>query len=203
MLAFSGFSWALRGVMICPALLKSRSEGEDVAWTDKYRLAKGARLGKFFSWSFHHSNGSSSQPAGGMATYKLYSLRNFSRGELWAGDEDCSFEFPSQEPRVRCFFRGGESGVGVGTGFGSLTVSLELEDVDGCGSETSVVCGEDSSINRVRRLVFTDVVWISSRWVTCKKIVWKGLAYNCCNNMAFSIHWKGYKKLTNLAFQIL
>ena len=60
MFALSGFSWARCGVTICPALLKSLSDGALLAWIAKYLRANWLRRGKSLTWILHHSSRSSS-----------------------------------------------------------------------------------------------------------------------------------------------
>ena len=55
-----GFSWACCGVTICPALLRSLSDGALLAWIAKYLRANWLTRGKSLTWILHHSSGSSS-----------------------------------------------------------------------------------------------------------------------------------------------
>ena len=59
MFGLSGFSWARCGVTICPALLKSLSDGALLAWIAKYFRANWLRRGKSLTWILYHSSGSS------------------------------------------------------------------------------------------------------------------------------------------------
>ena len=68
MFALSGFSWARCGVTICPALLKSLSDGALLAWIAKYLRANWLRRGKSLPRILHHSSGSSSPSMMGNCT---------------------------------------------------------------------------------------------------------------------------------------
>ena len=61
------FSCARAAVLTCPALLKSLSDGELLAWMTRYLLANWQSNGSSFTCNFHHCRGSSSPSITGNA----------------------------------------------------------------------------------------------------------------------------------------
>ena len=109
MFGLSGFSWARCGVTICPALLKSLSDGALLAWIAKYLRANWLRRGKSLTWILHHSSGSSSPSMMGNCKYLFISFFNWSRGDCageagWICD---NFRMLVREPSVFFTFNGG------------------------------------------------------------------------------------------------
>ena len=145
MLALSGFRLALLGVMTEPALLNRRSEGDEVAWIQRYFRAKEAITGYVVACEYHHRRGSLLQSMTGVDAYNTTS--SFSRTFL---DFRCpvvlavSSPVPSQLPSVLFFFAGGGCVETSGAASASMSWSAWLLSVSS-GHSSERTCLTTSS----------------------------------------------------------